>query len=117
MSNITLDEIRRRFPNAAKSVLQANSPANPKGKPCPIVQESKEGDQGQQDRKASDPHRTKRKKVDGSVHPKFRIAVTFRRSDLRERDPDGGLSTILDCLVAARKRLNELAQRASRLCD
>jgi len=45
------------------------------------------------------------KKVDGRLHPKFRIAVVFTMCDNRRRDLDGALATILDCVCSARRLL------------
>lgn len=59
-------------------------------------------------------HRDKRRKktVDGAGHPSYRVAITLKVSDDRARDPDGGGSTILDCLVDAAGRLVAMGPRA-----
>lgn len=46
--------------------------------------------------------------VDGSVHPRFAVTITLLTSDKRRRDADGAMSTLLDCLVKAVRRLNPL---------
>lgn len=44
-------------------------------------------------------------KMDGAGHPQYRISVTLRFSDYRRKDPDGCLSTIMDCITSAVGRL------------
>ncbi len=58
-------------------------------------------------------HRDKKRAqgMDGKDHPKFRVSVTFRCSDNYARDGDGMLSTILDCIVSASRRLADLDSR------
>ena len=46
--------------------------------------------------------------VEQVVCPKFRVSVVLHYSDLRRRDIDGGLSTLLDALVTARGRFVDL---------
>lgn len=43
--------------------------------------------------------------MDAKCHPAYDLAVTIRVSDQRRRDLDGNLSTVLDCLVQAVRRL------------
>lgn len=43
--------------------------------------------------------------TDGGDHGVFEVAVTFRFPDRRRRDLDGCISTLLDCLIHARRRL------------
>lgn len=59
-------------------------------------------------------HRDERRKktVDAAGHPSYRVAITLKVSDDRARDPDGGGSTILDCLVRAARRLMAMGPRA-----
>ena len=71
------------------------------GKPCPVVQELQKGDPS----RPAAPYRPKNKGVDGKDHPRFRVSVTLLMSDQRDRDPDGAVSTLMDCLVSARRRL------------
>lgn len=68
------------------------------GKSHPIVQEQQDAGQGKDDYQPQKPG------VDGLHHQKHRITVTFRYSDQRIRDMDGSLSTLLDCLVTARRQ-------------
>jgi hypothetical protein len=42
--------------------------------------------------------------VDGPSHPQFRITITLRFATYRQKDPDGCLSTIMDCLKGAVRR-------------
>ncbi len=39
------------------------------------------------------------------MHGRFRVSVTILVSDKRDRDSDGCLSTLLDCLISAVGRL------------
>ena len=71
-------------------------------RPRPIVQEH----QNDCARKAD--NRSKKTGMDAKVHGRFRIRVTVFVSDNRERDLDGALSTILDCLCRTTKRLSEV---------
>lgn len=50
-------------------------------------------------------HGPKEAGVDEPVHSQFRVAIEIRVSDERDRDNDGAVSTILDCLIAAIGRL------------
>lgn len=43
--------------------------------------------------------------VDGSNHGQFRVTASFRFSDRRRRDSHGAYETVIDCLVAATRRL------------
>lgn len=53
-------------------------------------------------------------KVDGTSGGEFRVSVTLRISDARDRDNDGAFSTLADCLVAAIGRLAEMDARTLR---
>jgi hypothetical protein len=44
-------------------------------------------------------------KVARAVHPKFHITIIVRISDRRVRDLDAAATTLLDCLIALRRRL------------
>lgn len=51
-------------------------------------------------------HRGQEKQgVEKKVRHTFRITITLKFSDLRTRDPDAAVSTIFDCLIAARRFL------------
>ena len=71
-------------------------------RPCPQLQEQQDMDGKEAN------HKTRKARVDAAVHPKFRIAITLLVSDKRGRDGDGALSTLLDCLVTAARRLRSL---------
>lgn len=81
------------------------SPRNQGNVPCPQFQEHEEGDPRSKLRQDADLDRPKSKTVDGTGNQKFRLTVVFKMSDNRPRDLDGGLSTICDCLIAARRQL------------
>lgn len=55
-------------------------------------------------RKTSHAPRTQR--VDAKDRPRFRVSITFRFADRRVHDLDGCASTLLDCIVAARRYLD-----------
>lgn len=74
----------------------------------PVLQKQEAVDSGPQYGKTKDVDRGKDKAVDGSVHPKFCVAVVMRYSDRRRRDNSGALETLLDCVVAAVGRLKAM---------
>lgn len=49
--------------------------------------------------------------VDGSSHPAYRVAIVIRVSDGYARDPDGAVSTIMDCIVSAVRRFMAMGKR------
>src|SRR6185436_5783063 len=98
MSNISIDELRRRFPNASASVLKRNSHGHQTVRKDRGPQEPKE-DCGQ---KAD--HRPKSKVTHGGNYPQFRVRITFFYSDKRRIDLDGSANTLLDCLCSAVRR-------------
>lgn len=57
-------------------------------------------------------HSPKSKKADEGNRKRFRITVDLLVSDNRRRDPDGAINTIMDCLVAAVRRLGEGDRRS-----
>lgn len=59
-------------------------------------------------RKANDAHKAGIQSLDGPCDSLFRLSITLRIADERNRDPDGAASTIIDCLVAAAGRLTEM---------
>lgn len=64
----------------------------------PVKEEQQNADTRSSDNKA------RVSKVDGKVHPRFRVTIVLWYSDNRRRDADGGATTILDCLIDARRR-------------
>ena len=129
-----LDELKARFPNAAKSFYRLNAkdgadcdPDNGTGTDTEF-QESEanlcldrqgEPDNGVLPGFLVDPkgldqnygaanNRGARKRMDGVGHPQYRITITLRFSDYRRHDPDGCCSTLLDCFTRAIRRLLDL---------
>ncbi len=49
-------------------------------------------------------HQAGDSETDGGDHGVFQVTITFRMADRRRKDIDGMLSTLLDCLVRARRR-------------
>ena len=49
-------------------------------------------------------------RVEAAVRQKFAVAITIKFADYRTRDHDAALSTILDCLIAARRFLERFAR-------
>ena len=62
-------------------------------------------------------HRPKKAKVDGKVHPKFRVAITLFVSDKKRRDGDGAATTLLDALVESVRRFGSMDASTSSLRD
>src|SRR5688572_7366847 len=89
------DEILSRFPNASESFIRQNCSEG--NWPRPRTEFQKQS--------AVVPHKQAQSNLDAQVHGEFRVTITFHMSDLRPRDIDGGCSTILDCLCAARRQL------------
>lgn len=92
------DELRKLFPNISKSAIAANKVGGPRTGPRTIVQEQQVADT----RKAN--HKSGPAKVDAQMHRQFSLTIVIQVSDNRRRDLDGALSTILDCLIVARRR-------------
>jgi len=97
------NEIKQRFP-ISESTARRNQVAG-SGDEHSSVQEPEASDL--RSTQGSIPHSNARKrgKTDGVDHPKFRVTIVFNFSDDRRRDLDGAATTILDCLVATRRRL------------
>lgn len=72
-----------------------NNPPTKGGGACPIVQERKAADKGEAD---NPPGKTE---VDEEGRPLYRITITLRTSDNRDRDADGAYSTLLDTYLFA----------------
>ena len=75
---------------------------HPRLRRCAEPQKRKDANPGAAD------NRSQKATMDGEVHPKFRVSVAFLLSDNRRRDADNMLSTVLDCLIIARRRLLEI---------
>lgn len=88
----------------------AHQPANTRVEPRPQLQKL------QDDPLASkaDHDQTGEPKVDGTSGGEFRVTVTLRISDARDRDNDGAFSTLADCLVSSLGRLTEMDARTLR---
>jgi hypothetical protein len=56
-------------------------------------------------------NRPQEAKTNGADNPEYRISVTLLVADHRQRDADGALSTVLDCLIHAIGRLTGLDSR------
>lgn len=57
---------------------------------------------------AAGDHKAGVSKVDAGGYPSYRVSVTLRISDERDRDNDGAVSTLFDCLVSAVGRLAQM---------
>lgn len=100
---MTLDEIRRRFPNASAATIARNLEHSGSGA-CARVEKQLLPNRG-----------TENARLEKAVHRKFRLTITLKYSDNRVRDPDAALSTILDCLVATRRQLEDSAKHPAGL--
>lgn len=87
-------------------ILKDNQAEDSRPESCSEFQEQQKPIQKQEDRKDLHSHRSKKEKVDAASHPKYRIAVMWLISDNRVRDNDGMLSTIMDSLISATRRLS-----------
>ena len=79
--------------------LQKHNAKNPGAGACPILQKREDALPG----KADNPPR--KTEVDGEGRPFYRITITLRTSDNRDRDADGADSTLLDTYLFAIGRL------------
>lgn len=102
---MTHNEYQQWLKTRSKSTQSRNLPDYSKLGAHSILQEFQTSDPGKTD------NRSQKAKGNGVNHPSYRITVEFLYSDKRRRDLDGGLSTILDCLVKAVRRLQRLDTR------
>jgi hypothetical protein len=109
------DELKARYPNASESFLRANAdPVEARSqRDSSLIQDAKECDRLARQENGQDirptVHAAGTQKVDAKDRGKFRITVSFRYPNYRVHDNDGGYSTLLDCIIATRRRLDELA--------
>tara|TARA_R110000824_G_scaffold255569_1_gene444504 strand:+ start:1126 stop:1470 length:345 start_codon:yes stop_codon:yes gene_type:complete len=61
-------------------------------------------------------NRTQNTKMDDKLREQFCVTIEIQVSDLRVRDLDGSVSTIFDCLVAARRQLENHSELL-RVCE
>lgn len=69
---------------------------------CAVIQKQ----EANSSKSADNSSRDKRK--NGASYQRFRISIDLRYATARRRDIDGAASTILDCLLASRRRLLDL---------
>ncbi len=62
-------------------------------------------------------HQQKASSLDGGNHRRFRFAITLSVRAGNSGDPDGALSTLLDCAVRAVQRFSELHSGIGCKCD
>lgn len=110
---MTRESILAKFPNASESFIQRNLGAagssHPQPGPSP-VEEKRQEDRHEEKRPAIHPPKRRHKGVAKRGNSIFGVAVALRVSDGRS-DGDNGYTTILDCLIAARKRFLEAHQK------
>lgn len=70
----------------------------------PQLQERKANMEGPK-RKALSGNERRRKGLDERGNKKYRVSITLFMPDYTRRDVDGATSTLIDCLIAARRRL------------
>lgn len=102
---MTRAELIRKFPNASPDFIAANcSDGSRPGQRAELQEQKAERGENQRHGLSSDGE--KDKAMDAASHGAFRVAISLRFSDRRRRDPDGCASTLLDCLIAARRLLD-----------
>ena len=105
------NHLRRLFPHATEAFIKANSVEDTRVRPNSEFQDSEEGDLAKAQGRIGVPlglHRIPRKKVDAASNPKFAVTIDYLFSSYGGADPDGALSTLLDCLERAIKGLTEM---------
>jgi hypothetical protein len=96
--NMQAEDMRKLHPhyvNGFHSYQPHNNPSLTGGGPRPIVQKWKAPDKGATDNPPG------KAKVDEEGRPFYRITITLRTSDNRDRDADGAYSTLLDTYLFA----------------
>lgn len=124
------NSVRKYFPNASPAFVRLNTDSHRTNRHIgnsrdnPLIQDAKDSIRMERQRKWENlrkaSHAARAQRMDAANRPKFRISVTFRFPDYRIHDPDGCYSTILDCLIAARRLLvsgatNESEKRTVRI--
>src|SRR6516164_1459168 len=108
---LTENELRTLFPGASEFVIRTSARPNraPRQGDNALVQDAKnslrlERQKHWEDIRAAS-HAPGAQRVDAKDRPQFRLRVTFLFSNYRVHDPDGCYSTLLDCIIAARRLL------------
>lgn len=114
LSSDQLNELLRNNPTLAAANPELNKVGDKRASACTQFQEHQIDLPKQAKRKAVHRDKAREKTLDGSSHPKYRIAIVIRVCDARPRDIDGAASTLLDCLISAVGRLNKMGSRAER---
>lgn len=111
---MTREQILSRFPRATEDFIRINL-GNPGANPGVQNREARDNSE-HSSRKSVRPNgdKPRRPKAHGRNHPRYRITVTLHLGKGRSADPDGQLSTILDCFVRAVKRLGGVDFRRDR---
>lgn len=106
-------ELKRLFPRISESTLRVNKDnlEDQGARKCSVVQNKEEGSLEKAQGRINvslglDPER--RKTMDAASNPKFEITIDYLFSSYGGSDPDGALSTILDCLEDAAQGLTAL---------
>lgn len=102
MPRWTEDELRSyelRTAARARVIARANAT---------VVQEQKDGSSRSDERKTQNDHRTEGESAQEETGGRFAVRIVVGLSDNRTRDLDGILATVMDCLIAARRRLMEI---------
>lgn len=110
MPRFTVEQYAATIAKPGYRVSNSASLGDKKLRPHPIVQKLQDDPLATK----ADHDQTGEPKVDGTSGAEFRVTVTFRISDARDRDNDGAFSTLADCLVASIGRLTEMDARTLR---
>lgn len=96
---MNLQQLKVKFPNASASFFKVNCPTDKGAGSCTGNEEQQDANAGPVD------HESEAAALDAALCSKFRVSIVLYVSDYRRRDPDGALSTIMDCITSARRRL------------
>jgi len=100
--------IAGKFP-LSNATLRRNQAGGDRAGASNVIQKLQASHPGQEHGKDADADRTSRKQVDGTGYRKYRVAVVFRLSDRRRRDPTGMFETVADVLIRAVGRFMQSA--------
>ena len=96
MNQNDINLLSRKFPLSAATIARNKADGDGNG-PRSVIQKRQTAIRDEQ----------KEPRMDEDSDRAFRIHVTLKMCDRRNRDCDGALATLLDCLIAARRQLED----------